>query len=249
LMVEDLKLKVADVDRKHTSILASPKADDKTKEQLDQLMTDIRALSSTIHIKLKAIETSISEDTSLKESSAEYRIRKTQHAMMLQRFNETMNAYHSCQVDYREKCKERIKRQLIIARSNMTDEELEEALESGDPAVFTQSFIVETIQAKQSLKDIQARHSDIINLENSIRELKQMFCDIAMLVESQGEIIDTVEYNVQQAVDFTDSAKQQTGKALTYQKKARRKKIFIIICVVVSLIVLALILGLSIGLR
>lgn len=50
-------------------------------------------------------------------------------------------------------------------------------------------IITETQQAKQSLKDIEARHNDIIKLENSIRELHDMFMDMAMLVESQASSI------------------------------------------------------------
>lgn len=44
---------------------------------------------------------------------------------------------------------------------------------------------METQQARQTLADIEARHEDIIKLENSIRELHDMFMDMAMLVESQ----------------------------------------------------------------
>lgn len=47
---------------------------------------------------------------------------------------------------------------------------------------------METQQAKQTLADIEARHADIIKLENSIRELHDMFMDMAMLVESQVRI-------------------------------------------------------------
>lgn len=46
-------------------------------------------------------------------------------------------------------------------------------------------IIMDTHQAKQTLADIEARHADIIKLENSIRELHDMFMDMAMLVESQ----------------------------------------------------------------
>ena len=53
---------------------------------------------------------------------------------------------------------------------------------------------METQQAKQSLKDIEARHNDIIKLENSIRELHDMFMDMAMLVESQVQCNNTM-YN------------------------------------------------------
>ena len=44
---------------------------------------------------------------------------------------------------------------------------------------------METQQARQTLADIEARHADIMKLENSIRELHDMFMDMAMLVESQ----------------------------------------------------------------
>lgn len=46
-------------------------------------------------------------------------------------------------------------------------------------------IIMDTQQAKQTLRDIEARHNDIIKLETSIRELHDMFVDMAMLVESQ----------------------------------------------------------------
>lgn len=46
-------------------------------------------------------------------------------------------------------------------------------------------IITDTQQAKQTLADIEARHNDIMKLESSIRELHDMFMDMAMLVESQ----------------------------------------------------------------
>lgn len=50
---------------------------------------------------------------------------------------------------------------------------------------FVFQIIMETQQAKQSLADIEARHNDIIKLETSIKELHDMFMDMAMLVEQQ----------------------------------------------------------------
>ena len=44
---------------------------------------------------------------------------------------------------------------------------------------------METKIAKQTLADIEARHKDILKLEESIKELHDMFMDMAMLVESQ----------------------------------------------------------------
>lgn len=43
----------------------------------------------------------------------------------------------------------------------------------------------ETQADRQILKDIEARHKDILSLENSVRELHDMFTDMTTLVESQ----------------------------------------------------------------
>ena len=53
---------------------------------------------------------------------------------------------------------------------------------------------METQAAKQTLADIEARHNDIIKLETSIRELHDMFMDMAMLVEQQVKDFSIEEF-------------------------------------------------------
>ncbi|KAK3792355.1 hypothetical protein RRG08_045900 [Elysia crispata] len=189
------------------------------------------------------IEQNIEQEEHTNKSSADLRIRKTQHATLSRKFVEVMNDYNACQIDYRERCKGRIKRQLAITGKTTTNEELEGMIESGNPAIFTQGIIMETQQAKQTLADIEARHNDIMKLETSIRDLHDMFMDMAMLVESQGEMIDRIEYNVEQAVDYIETAKMDTKKAVKYQSKARRKKIMAVICLVVLIVILISVIG------
>ncbi|KAK7065800.1 Syntaxin-1A, partial [Halocaridina rubra] len=168
------------------------------------------------------IEQNIESEEHVSKASADLRIKKTQHSTLSRKFVEVMTEYNRTQTDYRERCKGRIQRQLEITGRNTTSDELEEMLEQGNPAVFTQGIIMETQQAKQTLADIEARHNDIIKLETSIRELHDMFMDMAMLVESQGELMNRIENHVQEAQDYVDTAKQDTKKAIRYQSKARR---------------------------
>lgn len=49
---------------------------------------------------------------------------------------------------------------------------------------------------KQALNEIETRHTEIIKLENSIRELHDMFVDMAMLVESQVRHMTTARLRV-----------------------------------------------------
>nr|CAD7572695.1 unnamed protein product [Timema californicum] len=248
------------------------------KQELEDLMADIKKTANKVRAKLKVIEQSIEQEEHANKSSADLRIRKTQHSTLSRKFVEVMTEYNRTQTDYRERCKGRIQRQLEITGRTTTNEELEDMLEQGNPAVFTQGYfnpfwvsgqaprlvqvikgitggdpkprwheeavesllsaskcsryndgacglrliIMETQQAKQTLADIEARHADIIKLETSIRELHDMFMDMAMLVENQGEMIDRIEYHVEHAVDYVQTATQDTKKALKYQSKARR---------------------------
>lgn len=239
--IDKISKNVDEVKKKHSDILSAPQADEKVKDELEELMSDIKKLANKVRAKLKMMEQSIEQEESSKMNSADVRIRKTQHSTLSRKFVEVMTDYNSTQTDYRERCKGRIQRQLEITGKSTTDAELEDMLESGNPAIFTSGIIMDTQQAKQTLRDIEARHNDIIKLETSIRELHDMFMDMAMLVESQGEMIDRIEYNVEQSVDYVETAKMDTKKAVKYQSKARRKKIMIIICCVVLLSVIALV--------
>ncbi|KAJ8984810.1 hypothetical protein NQ317_013008 [Molorchus minor] len=194
----------------------------KMKQELEDLMADVKKTANKVRAKLKGIEQSIETEEQTNKSSADLRIRKTQHSALSRKFVEVMTEYNRTQTDYRERCLARIKRQLEITGRTTTNEELEEMLEQGNSAVFTQGIIMETQQARQTLADIEARHADIIKLENSIRELHDMFMDMAMLVENQGEMIDRIEYHVEHAVDYVQTATQDTKKALKYQSRARR---------------------------
>ncbi|CAF0911951.1 unnamed protein product [Rotaria sordida] len=218
---------VDEVKRLHSTILAAPQADDRTKEELEEKMADIKKLANDVRLRLKKMEDDHEQTTN--NSPAHTRIGKVQFFVLTQKFRDVMNNYNQVQVAYRQKCKERIQRQLEITGRSVTDGEVEEMLESGNPAVFTQGIMVETAQAKQSLADIEARHGDIMKLEKSIKELHDMFIDMAALVQTQGEMIDRIEYNVVQSENFVKAASTDTKKAVKFQSAARRKKIILIL--------------------
>ncbi|XP_054064994.1 syntaxin-1A isoform X1 [Rissa tridactyla] len=183
--IDKISENVEEVKRKHSAILASPNPDEKTKEELEELMSDIKKTANKVRSKLKSIEQSIEQEEGLNRSSADLRIRKTQHSTLSRKFVEVMSEYNATQTDYRERCKGRIQRQLEITGRTTTSEELEDMLESGNPAIFSSGIIMDSNITKQALNEIETRHSEIIKLENSIRELHDMFMDMAMLVESQ----------------------------------------------------------------
>lgn len=244
--IDKISTDVEEVKRIHSIILSAPMTDQKTKDNLEQFTVDIKKEANSVRSRLKIIEQNIEQDDTT--SSADMRIRKSQHSVLSRKFVDVMTRYNEAQVDFRERSKGRIQRQLEITGKVTTDEQLEEMLESGNPAIFT-SGIIESQISKQALSEIESRHRDIVRLESSIRELHDMFVDIAMLVENQGEVVNNIEVNVMKSTDHVELAKAETKKALRYQSRARKKTIIIVCILLILVAIVALIIGLSVGLN
>uniref|UniRef100_A0A087XVF1 Syntaxin 3b n=1 Tax=Poecilia formosa TaxID=48698 RepID=A0A087XVF1_POEFO len=182
--IDKIDENVAEVRKLYSVILSAPTSDQKTQDDLESITNDIKKMANNARNKLKTIERNLESEQQQERVSADMRIRKSQHAVLSRKFVEVMTKYNEAQVDFRERSKGRIQRQLEITGQAKTDEELEEMLESGNAAVFT-AGIVDSGISKQALSEIESRHKDIVRLESSIKELHDMFVDIAMLVESQ----------------------------------------------------------------
>ncbi|KFQ31110.1 Syntaxin-3, partial [Mesitornis unicolor] len=231
--IDKISENVEEAKKLYSIILSAPIPE----QNLEQLTAEIKKMANSVRNKLKSMERNIEQDEA--RSSADLRIRKSQHSVLSRKFVDVMTKYNEAQVDFRERSKGRIQRQLEITGKNTTDEELEEMLESGNPSIFT-SGIMDSQISKQALSEIEGRHKDIVRLESSIKELHDMFVDIAMLVENQQYVTHTAEH--------VEQANQQTKKALQYQGQARKKMLILAVVVVLLLGIVALIIGLSVGL-
>ncbi|KAL7670955.1 hypothetical protein ACOME3_005870 [Neoechinorhynchus agilis] len=235
---------VASVKVLHNEILTAPQTDEKTKEKLETNMQEIKKKANEVRRKLKGMRTANEKDDrpSGRYIPASTRIKKLQVTMLSMRLNQIMAELSAEQVKHREEYKKMLERQLRITGRTTTSDELEQMLESGNPAIFTKGIMIEAQDARQTLAEIEARHNDIMKLESSIKELHDMFMDLAMLVESQGEMIDRIEYNVSQSVNYIDSAKADTKKAVKYRSAALKKKIIIaiILCFLFTVLIVIL---------
>ncbi|XP_014027310.1 syntaxin-2 isoform X3 [Salmo salar] len=222
--------------------------DKEMKDELDRLTNEIKSDANSVRVKLKSMEQSLPKDDVSNRASVDFRIQKTQHTVLSRKFAEVMSQYNKTQVSFRERSKGRIQRQLEITGRVTSNEELEDMLESGNPSIFTSDIISDSQITRQALNEIVSRHQDIIRLESSIRELHAMFMDMAMLVENQGDMVNNIENNVSNAAEYIGRAKEETKKAVRYQKKSRRKLILLAFALLILLAVIALIVGLSVGL-
>ncbi|KAK5851225.1 hypothetical protein PBY51_002035 [Eleginops maclovinus] len=237
--LHSLKRMVSNLENKQKAVLGEPLPDDSMKRELQTLREEIKTLTGQIQRKLKSIEPKKGEEDG-KYVPINSRMQRTQHGVLSREFVELMGHCNTIQAQYRDRNVERIKRQLKITGNNVTDEELDSMLESGQTDVFTQNILSDAKATRQALNEIETRHDEIMKLEQSIRELHDMFQYLAMEVEAQGDMVNRVESNIKQSTDFIEKAKENVEKAVVYQQKARKKKVWIAVCLAIVILILVI---------
>lgn len=247
-----MKSIVEEIKELHESILVSSDTDNNLRGELDERMNEIKTNAFKIRQNIKAMsEMILKEERESNRVTVELKIKKTRIQFLSKKFSDIMKEYNLIQANYRDDCKKRIQRQLEITGRDADDDEIEEMLESKNPQIFTQGIISETMMAKKALEDIEARHKDIIMLEKNILELHEMFTDLADLVNTQGEMVNNIEKNMETTNEEVKDGKESTAKAVVNVKKVRKKKLIIglIIAAVIIIIIILVVVLLSVYLK
>ncbi|CDJ44328.1 hypothetical protein ETH_00034140, partial [Eimeria tenella] len=122
------------------------------------------------------------------------------------------------------------------------EEEVETLVDSGELTAMTaiKMRVSGTHQAlRNATAGIQDKYRDIRRLEQSVAELHQMFVELSFLVEAQGEMVEQIQYSVQQAKEYTAKAEKELLQARRNQKSAKARMFWItVILIIIAAIVL-----------
>uniref|UniRef100_A0A1I8HYU0 t-SNARE coiled-coil homology domain-containing protein n=2 Tax=Macrostomum lignano TaxID=282301 RepID=A0A1I8HYU0_9PLAT len=115
------------------------------------------------------------------------------------------------------------------------------AEDNSNPFTLENAQMQATADLQDDLQAAEERESQLRQLEQDIVGINEMFKDLAQMVHEQGDMVDSIEDHVGQAVMQVDEGNKNLKQAVTYQKSARRKKIIIALVVIVALAILAVI--------
>ena len=134
-----------------------------------------------------------------------------------------------------------------MIKPDATDQEVDHIMrsEGGREALYQQQILSGGIndQIKTQYRAVAGKYQDVLALEASVAELHQMFLDVALLTEQQGELLDQIEYQVRSAADYVEEGNIEVYEAIEYQKKIRKKQCWIILIVVILIIIVLFSLG------
>ncbi|XP_064783729.1 syntaxin-11-like [Oncorhynchus masou masou] len=151
------------------------------------------------------------------------RIARTQYTNLSTTFREVMFDYNETELGHRENCKKLIQRQMAIVGRDVTSEEVEEMMESGQQLNIFNALADGTAQS--ALTQIASRHKELLDLEKRIQGVQELFLDVAVLTEEQGAVLNNIETNVQKTEAPIADARVQLNKAKRYDKNNPIKKL------------------------
>ncbi|CAL9106323.1 unnamed protein product [Musa textilis] len=162
------------------------------------------------------------------------------------KLKERMSEFQTLRETIKQEYQEVVERRVFTVTGNRADEEtIDRLIETGNSEQIFQKAIQEQGrgQVMDTLAEIHERHNTVKDLERKLLELQQIFVDMAVLVDAQGEILDNIESQVLGAVDHVQSGTVALQKAKKLQKNSRKWMCIaiIILLLIVIIIVIAVI--------
>lgn len=223
---ELLRREVERLRTQNTRFLTSIRRISAIKRDANVLGRDIQARAQEIYRNLERLG-KLSKELEERNSptSVVVRISRSQYSFLTSAFRQAMSEYNEAELMQREYCKGRIQRQAEIMGKELSMGQIDEMIESGNCNVFT-GAVVETRTARSALNEIENRHRELLELEGRIKEIQEMFLQIAMLVEEQGCMVDNIEATVAATVDCVPAAVTELRRAVRYKKSNPCRKLF-----------------------
>merc|ERR1711910_13366 len=96
------------------------------------------------------------------------------------------------------------------------------------------------LEEEEKINQLQERERSMRQLESDITDVNTIFKDLATMVHEQGDIVDSIESNIESTSVQVTTGTEQLRQASVYQSKARRKKI---ILALIGLVILAILIA------
>ncbi|CAH1254075.1 STX12 [Branchiostoma lanceolatum] len=188
-------------------------------------------------------------------SQSEQRQRKMQRERLTNDFSTALNNFQTVQRRAAEKERESVSRARAnsglppVSNASTSPNPFDDDVRTGDGQLIAldgdqggSSMTAQMMEEESNLEMIRERETNIRQLEADIMDVNSIFKDLATMVHEQGEMIDSIEANVENAAIHVESGNQQLRQASDYQKKSRRKLCILLIVLLIVGAVVALIL-------
>lgn len=121
--------------RSLTSVNSSGGADEEISQALDGSTASTRSLSNQLKSRVGELNRAASRGF----SKSDIDLKRSQYNLIKRKFEEEVQRWMGAERDYRQKCRNRVERQIRIVKPNATDDEVRAAVEGDGGAIFSQA--------------------------------------------------------------------------------------------------------------
>lgn len=164
-------------------------------------------------------------------------------------FDQELKNYQLMESQYRGQYRVQMERQYRIVKPDATQEEVDQAVQSGETQVFSQAIMssARSSNAQSTLGAVKARHAEIQRIERTLHELVELFEEMAREVEAAEPVVAKVEENVEHVHEDLVKGNIELVVAKKHAWNTRRNKWICLGVVLLIIAIIALILGLKFG--
>ncbi|MEW5300696.1 MAG: hypothetical protein WDW38_005370 [Sanguina aurantia] len=231
-----------------SKIIVKSKEMQKHREDMQERINHVNTLAHKVKSKVEALDKENDRAKAKKgqgEGSASERTRTTISAGLKKKLKDLMGEFSELRNRITEEYREVVERRVFtVTGEHAPEEDIDRMIETGESETIFQKAILDQGRGRvlDTLAEIQERHKAVKELEQSLLELHQIFLDMAVLVEAQGEMLDNIEKQVGRSVDYVKGGVVALQGAKELQKKTRKLMccaigILLIIAIVIVLVV------------
>ncbi|KAL0311220.1 UNVERIFIED_CONTAM: syntaxin [Sesamum angustifolium] len=241
-----VKLKDANEESKSVTKASSMKA---IRKRMEKDVDEVGKIARNVKLKIEAINKDQIEKPSSGQGTAVDRSRMTMTNALTKKFKDLMTEFQALRQRIDDEYREVVERRVMTVTGTRPDEEtINHLIETGNSEQIFQKAIQEAghgqfalvylCSSTNTLEEIQERHDAVKEIEKKLLDLHQIYLDMAVLVEAQGEILDNIESQVSNAVDHVQSGTTALQNAKKLQKNSRK---WTCIAIIILLVIVAII--------
>jgi syntaxin 1B/2/3 len=216
------------------------------RSRMDSDVTLALKKARLIKVKLEALEQSNAVNRKIPEcgpGTSSDRTRTSVVNGLKKKLKESMESFNGLREIISSEYRETVQRRYFTVTGQNPDEAtLDRLISTGESETFLQKAIQQQGRGTilDTINEIQERHDAVTQIEKNLRELHQVFLDMSVLVQAQGEQLDDIESHVTRAKSYVERGTKQLMIAKKLKKNSRKWTCYAIIILIVIILFVVL---------
>ncbi|XP_057457946.1 syntaxin-132 isoform X1 [Lotus japonicus] len=235
------KLKEANEESKSVTKASAMKS---IKKRMEKDIDEVGKIAHGVKAKIEALNRdnlANRQKPGCEKGTGVDRARMNMANALTKKFKDLMIEFQTLRQRIQDEYREVVERRVItVTGSRPDDETIDNLIETGNSEQIFQQAILEAGRGQivNTVEEIQERHDAVKEIEKKLLDLHQIYLDMAVLVDAQGEILDNIESQVNNAVDHVQRGTSALQNAKKLQKNSRK---WMCIAIIILLIIVAII--------